>query len=649
MLRFKYISKISIAHVLFSLIVISLLSSCIDDEVGENFYTFTGQTVGQYIEENPEQKYSEFTALLDTTGFLSLLKAYGVYTCFLPTNDAMFDYYSAQGKSSLQDFELEDLKEIALNSMVNEIEVTSDLFVQGASGYYTMSGRELSFYFDSDSTGIIYRVFAESSITKGDVELHNGVVHEVDFVLSPSDSIVSTIIANNPKYSLFYEALEITELTDPLEAVKDLDYVAPLEVGGVEDGSPGHTSTIRQIPERRLYGFTVLVESDATYADNGIKTLDDLKAYAKNVYDQVYPDDADITDLTDSRNSLNRFVAYHIINKRIAKRFFVDKYDNTGNNNAVDGTSHTVKSYDLYEYLETLAPNTLMEVKIDRQLGESNLFNMNEDTKEAIRLTDDVDNSAINGYYHEIDNILTFNSEFLGRLSSKRIRMDALSFFPELTNNNIRGQVMPVGEYHTWLIPDNYLDRVSIKEGYITTFTHDYAPSYYGDEIFAIGEYCDFSFEVSPIPQGTYEVRFGYSTNNKRGIYQIYLDGKPCGIPLNLNTSLSDPAIGYEVPGSDANDLEGFQNDKMMRNRGYMKAPANYKAIKSNWGHSTVSSRLNANCARRILGVFTFDEMTTHVFRFKCVGKDDNISDPEFMFDYLEFVPTEVIESEGID
>ena len=626
------------------------LSSCMEDKIGDNFYTFTGQTVGQYIESGDSAiNYTEFKALLDTTGMLSLLKAYGTYTCFLPDNDAMYDFYETNGKTSLEDFELGDMREIAQNSIVNNVELTSDLFTVGASGYYTMSGRELSFYFDSDSTGIIYRVFTDSKITERDIDLHNGYVHRVNHVITPSDSIIPTLLAVRPKYSLFYEALELTEISDTLALIKDHSYVAPLKINGKEDGDPDHTSAIYRIPERRLYGYTALVESNETFAAAGITNIEEMKAYAKAIYDRVYPEDDDIDDVTNPRNSLNRFIAYHILDKKIAKRFFVDKYDNTGNNNALDGSSHSIRTYDLYEYLETLAPNTLIEVKIDRSMGESNLINMNPDTEEAIRFTDDVDNAAVNGYYHEIDKVLTFNQEFLGQLSSKRIRIDALSFFPELTNNNIRGEVLPVGEYHSWLIPEGYLDRATVKEGHLETFTHDYASTYRGDEIFTKGEFSDFTFKVSPVPSGTYEVRFAYTTNGARGIYQIYLDGTPCGLPLNLNTSLADPSIDYETPGSDLNDMQGYQNDKMMRNRGYMKAPASYHAIADGFGHNTISARYDPKTARRILGVFTFNEMQSHVFRFKAVGNESNASEPQFMFDYLEFVPTEMLESEGID
>lgn len=633
------------------LCVMFFTTSCNDDPLGDSFYTFTGQTVGQYIEDNSDQ-FSEFESLLDTTGMLSLLKAYGAYTCFLPDNAAMYNYYAQNDKASLSDFSIDELKNIALNNLVDDTELTSELFMDGASGYYTMSGRELTFTINSDSSGIVYSIFTNSSIVSRDIDLHNGIIHTVDEVLNPSDSTVISLIDNDENFTLFAKALDLTSLSKSLIETEDYSYEAPLSIDGVTDGDADWNGIVR-IPQRRLKGFTILMESDETYANNGITSIEELQAYAKDIYDAVYPEDADVTDVTDSKNSLNRFMAYHIINKRISQRFFIDRYDNTSINNAANNKSHSVKTadeaYNMYEYIETLCPNTLIAVHVDRVSNESNLINKVENTGELIRFVDDnVDNIALNGYLHEIDGILTYNKDFSNELSSKRLRFDVLSFFPELANNNIRGEVTPVDEYHKWLIPNGYIDGITSTDATtISIFSSDKAPNYQSNEIFIVGV-ADFATETLPIPAGTYEVRYGYATNGKRGTYQIYFDGSPCGIPLNLNTSLTDPSIGYETPGENDNDLEGYQNDKMMRNRGYMKAPSCFKAIDGGWGHSTVSSRLNSNCIRRILGTYTFDEMTKHEIRCKSVGADSNPSQ-EFMFDYIEFVPTAIIESEGVE
>ena len=78
-----------------------------------------------------------------------------------------------------------------------------------------------------------------------------------------------------------------------------------------------------------------------------------------------------------------------------------------------------------------------------------------------------------------------------------------------------------------------------------------------------------------------------------------------------------------------------------MRNRGYMKGPASYTVI-AEWWYTGASARMSEDVLRRILGIYTFNEWSTHTFSVKAVKSG------EFMFDYLEFVPLEVLEYEDI-
>lgn len=117
----------------------------------------------------------------------------------------------------------------------------------------------------------------------------------------------------------------------------------------------------------------MFVESNETYAENGITNLAAMKAYAANIYNTVYPNDAQITDITDSRNSLNRFIAYHIINKQLSYSKLIDAYD----------TGHMLKTIDMYEYLETMCPNTLIEVKKDRLKGKTNILNYIRENRQS--------------------------------------------------------------------------------------------------------------------------------------------------------------------------------------------------------------------------------------------------------------------------
>jgi hypothetical protein len=144
-----------------------------------------------------------------------------------------------------------------------------------------------------------------------------------------------------------------------------------------------------------------------------------------------------------------------------------------------------------------------------------------------------------------------------------------------------------------------------------------------------LGSY-DITMRLLPVPPGTYELRFAYTATSKRSVTQIYVDNKPVGIPLDLRIWARDPKIGWVT------DLEtednGFENDKMMRNRGYMKGPTTY------YYGQTLSRNYNG-CLRRIVGTFTSTDYMAHTLRFKSVL--DDVSS-QCMMDYIELVPKSI-------
>jgi hypothetical protein len=648
MRRFKFLQSGLLWALLLAVTAVTIPACDSDKMDDESFYTFTGEMMGQYFKARPDG-YSEFTRMLDTTGVMGLLNAYGEYTCFSPDDEAWRAYYKKKGKASLSGFPLDTIKKMVYDHIIKGYVIPSDAFVDGFLYNLTMSGRYVRISYGTSTDGLpLILVNTTSSISRRDIEVHNGVIHSIREVLQPTENSVVEAIAEKPEFSLFMEALIATGLNEKLTPVKDESYVLDPVLADLE-GTKNGIGSIIHVPKERKYGFTVLMESNATLAANGITNLDEMKAYAKTVYDKVYPKDAGITDITNRKNSLNRFIAYHLMDKKLPAVMFIEKYDNTGSTYASTGATHAVKTYDMFEYIETMNPNTLLEVRTLRETNEYNLFNMIPETGAAVRIkADNFDNDALNGVFHEIDNILVYSTEVERMLSSKKLRMDAAAFFPELTNNNMRvGSASALYPSERWYFPKGYIDRVTTSEttefGYFNS--DDRFLDYQGDEVFLSGMY-DFSIETLPIPAGTYEIRFGYQPTGNRGAAQLYWDGQPCGIPLDLRLTATNAKIGYVAPGTDAADPFGYENDKMMRNRGYMKGPASFKVIKTQaqggW-YSGASARMSPSALRRILGIYTFKEAGTHIFSVKAARAG------EFMFDYLEFVPVEVLEYEGID
>ena len=112
------------------------------------------------------------------------------------------------------------------------------------------------------------------------------------------------------------------------------------------------------------------------------------------------------------------------------------------------------------------------------------------------------------------------------------------------------------------------------------------------------------------------------------GIVQAYVDDEITGIPVSIHCQPEE--TGY-IPDEKTPD-DGVENDKLMRNRGWMKLPDTYNL------NSIGPARSCANDARRILTRKYFGN-GDHWLRLKCVS--DGFFEADF--DFIEFVPLHII------
>ena len=94
--------KVTIINLILIFGLIGSLSSCVEDIV--NYRTVNKEMMGDYLErmQKDSSQFNEFNRLLDTTKVMGLLKAYGEYTCFAPTNAAFKAFYHTQGRTSMK-------------------------------------------------------------------------------------------------------------------------------------------------------------------------------------------------------------------------------------------------------------------------------------------------------------------------------------------------------------------------------------------------------------------------------------------------------------------------------------------------------------------------------------------------------------------
>ncbi len=550
--------------------------SCTNDNIpGESYYTFTGQTVRDYLEtEENYSIYYEFlqnsvnnTANEDGINIPSLLASYGYYTVFAPTNEAMVAYLEETfSVSSLEEL-YETLPLYSADSVVNLITRMHVISSGNNATIYESSNfqqklpdRNLSdkvIYITS--SGDTYLVNDLSLIVQRDVELHNGVLHGIDRVIQPSDMKIEEFFETYPQYSLFGHLMDYVGLAESGRILTDpeADYVADTRD---YEAYKGAANTI-EVPTAKYQFYTCFIEPNEVYAREIPElanattvqdSIDAVKAYAFDWYNTEFADATEaeraaaLTENWDEpENYLNRFVAYHFVNMK------VDRADFTRYNVAIASGYSRMK-----EFYESLAPNQMiylssganghpwtssgseytdpnsdMVVLNPNPEADDIIFNSNRDWGRPVRYVASVGDNTItteNGFFHELENILYYPRSDFKRI---RFRHDiSASFFPEIMSNDLRYKYMNTGYIVLPQEPYQYAsniyfissETIQIQTSPNTSSAVGSWNSNLGDEMMFSGPY-DFVLRMPPVPAGTWEVRLGYVSADDRGCAQFFL------------------------------------------------------------------------------------------------------------------------------
>lgn len=664
--------QVKTKSIVLAAITIMSLSGCREHIDEGARYTFTGHTIASFLEEN-EEIYSSFIDILDRGGRLNLMKAYGRYTCFAPTNDAIARYLYEQDsiyRASLVDENPNDIvwtgvtspelselsdsmcKVISQTHLLPAVYLTTDM--EGdIIPTMNMNDRYLSLSYDVDENNLnVLLINGTGEIIAKDEEVENGVVHTIARVLTPSTNTVPAQMLEHDYFHIFGEALEMTGYDEQLQLYKDDSYTeGDLKAAGIYKDSP-----LCPYPENRYYGFTAFIETDQVFQENGINNFDDLVEKCKEWYPNADPN----APYTSKDNPVNQFIGYHLIDRKLPySRLVCYKINPHANFNS---EKDLVNFSDRTEYYETMN-NRLMKVTMPRsnpKYQTTILINYTKDTdasvedymnvkvyepnefRDADTLYADFAAEALNGTIHAIDKILLYNEDVMaGRVLNSIIRIDAASLCSELTNNNIRWHYFTHSGDGEVYIPHTYCKNMKVntdetRQYYLSPHTN--WSDYQGDEMMTLGTF-DFAYKLPPVPAGTYEIRMGYSANSARHIVQFYIDGEVAGIPVDLRLLGNSPTINWIA---DANTEDnGIANDKEMKNRGYLKGSTIVRAY-----NETTLARDDNSTLRKVITTKYLSE-GEHWIRFKNVNDQDD-GNAQFMHDYFEIVPVTYLRNENL-
>ena len=694
----KFIHKIGGMMALAALGVASF-TSCSEEIDDSNLYTFTGQTVIDYLRS--DSTLSDIAKISDRAGMSDRLSAYGTYTCFAPTNEALKVYID----SLYNDVKSDNHNglyagEVPADSVMNRLwksekcdSLCKDIIESQVTGQKKttndfLTGADITMMLGNTHTP--KRVNGEITIDgtthfiKTDQEVENGIVHVIDRLFYRSTNYLIDEMEAMGCYGLWVEALRKTGIDKILQEsirTKGIHWFNLEPEAGTD------------YPTKCKVGFTIFAEPDEVLAKEGITTFEQLVERANKEYENCgnwydYVKDAGISvstkdDYTNQWNALNMFIRYHILHYALSTDKLVYSFNE-------------LKNIDVYEYVRTLLPGTMFkltgikdpggnigEIYINRQLTTPSLTSDPGNTslisnayQEANNVKDPgilVGNSKVNsrqasnGYIHPISSMLIYKENVPNEVLNERLRFDFMALLDESMTNRFRSYTgadlksffgRTDGNITSVRFPEGYFENMVIYNGEasrVNYLTKDHANGYQGydcwndyqgDELYCKGAY-DFAIKLPPVPKdGTYELRFGYVNNGKRTIVQFYLGHSsdrstmtPCDIPLDQNVDLKSTTVGWTDPNTDGDN--GAAVDKAMHNRGWMRGP-NYFSNKKHGEGSTARFKYDGgqHHIRRVVTKQYFKQGEENWFRCKTAMPEN--TEAEFQLDYIELVPATV-------
>ncbi|MDP4262679.1 MAG: fasciclin domain-containing protein [Bacteroidota bacterium] len=260
-----------IAFIALSIIGFGYFSSC--HKVNIDTQTTSDVNIYPYLQSKPDQ-FSEWAKIVDKSGYAGYLTAYGAYTLFSPTNDAVHTYLTDVNKASVNDFSVAEAKDIVTLHLIQDT-LATNTFKDGKLPTVTMYGQYLVAGVTNINGVSSITINRQALITQGNIRTGNGYIHALDHVLKPASKSSAQLISENPNLSVFKQALVATGFYDTINTIS--------------------TST----PKR---WFTVLAETNQALADSGFTSYNALFAKLCTTGNPLNPLD-----------SMHIYVAYHII------------------------------------------------------------------------------------------------------------------------------------------------------------------------------------------------------------------------------------------------------------------------------------------------------------------------------------------------
>lgn len=285
-----------LTYILGLLLVVGFYS-CKRTPVEANFEDVEKFSIYDYLMENKEQ-FSGFISILEKGNLDKTLSAYNPdgtdYTLFLPDNQALNKFIQESPQFSSLNEILNDQEYAAAFCRYHVVNmgVHTNQFPFGAFSEPTLSEDYLTVSFVIETDTSYYRINNQASVIYPNIEVSNGYIHLIETALKPVTTTSYGWLEQNPGYSIFKDAIDLTGLRH------------------LVDFNIKEDETLRPV--------TMLVEPDRIYNQNGVSNVNDLAML-------ISPND---NNYTSTSNPLYNYVAYHVL----SGQYFIDNFEGVSTN-----------------------------------------------------------------------------------------------------------------------------------------------------------------------------------------------------------------------------------------------------------------------------------------------------------------------------
>ncbi|MDR1763781.1 MAG: fasciclin domain-containing protein [Dysgonamonadaceae bacterium] len=264
------IRKASALFAAACLSALAVLVSCEKALEGETYRVYDDKMLDELLDE---YQLTAFKSVVEKAEMTGTIHAYGAYTLFVPTDEAVNAYLQSLGKSGAEALTKDEAAAIVKYHLVRDTLKTTD-FVDGRLATQNFSKKYLTTKYDGGRQTVV--INREAGIVEKDIRAANGIMHIIDKTLSPPKTSVTDVVRALPDdYSLFKSFFELSGWAGPLDV------------------------------EEEDVWFTLFIQDNTAYAESGINNLDDLLAQLR----EYSPAIENVDTL------MYNYIGYHVINR----------------------------------------------------------------------------------------------------------------------------------------------------------------------------------------------------------------------------------------------------------------------------------------------------------------------------------------------